>query len=260
MVPLRREPSDRAEMVTAAVLGQRLRLLERRGAWLRVAAPDGYLGWADGPQVWLPGGADGDWFETPCYQVRRVVAPVRTAPRRTASVLQFAAAGSLLPKVRRRSGWVNVRIPMLGTGWIEDIDEFTCPGRTLRRTLVHTAERFLGVPYLWGGVSGCGIDCSGLVQTVYGLHGIALPRDTTDQVMMGNSVGTDPRRWQAGDLVFFGRSRVTHVGICTGRGRVIHARGFVRRAGLQKDDPLFDEQLAIRLWDARSVIPARSKG
>ncbi|HPX55309.1 MAG TPA: NlpC/P60 family protein [Syntrophales bacterium] len=97
----------------------------------------------------------------------------------------------------------------------------------LRGEIVKTAETFIGLPYLWGGMSAdTGFDCSGLAMTVYQLNGLDLPRHSGDQFEAG--VPVDPEDLQPGDLVFFqtrGNGRVTHVGIFVGDGDFIHAAG-----------------------------------
>ncbi|HUF89013.1 MAG TPA: C40 family peptidase, partial [Gemmatimonadota bacterium] len=85
--------------------------------------------------------------------------------------------------------------------------------------LIATAEAFLGVPYLWGGTTALGMDCSGYVQQVYRLNGIRLARDADQQAMEGRPV----EEARAGDLLFFGDARVTHVGLSTGDGMFFHA-------------------------------------
>ncbi|HVD51666.1 MAG TPA: C40 family peptidase, partial [Candidatus Udaeobacter sp.] len=82
-----------------------------------------------------------------------------------------------------------------------------------------TAESFIGVPYLWGGTTALGLDCSGFVQQVYRLNGVALPRDADQQAMLGRRV----EEARAGDLLFFGTESVTHVALATGAAEFIHA-------------------------------------
>jgi cell wall-associated NlpC family hydrolase len=88
---------------------------------------------------------------------------------------------------------------------------------------VATARRFLGVPYLWGGMSALGLDCSGLVSQVYGAHGVTLPRDARHAVRRPGAAPVDKAQLRPGDLVFFGKSKITHVGMYVGDGRFINA-------------------------------------
>jgi len=105
----------------------------------------------------------------------------------------------------------------------------------LRRSLVETARGFLGVPYLWGGSTEQGFDCSGLAMAVYQLNGLRLPRSSQAQFEAGRMVGMS--ELQAGDLLFFamaGKGRVSHVGIYAGGGSFIHAPGTGRKVCLER--------------------------
>ncbi len=99
-----------------------------------------------------------------------------------------------------------------------------------------TAESFIGVPYLWGGTTALGLDCSGFVQQVYRLNGVALPRDADQQAMLGRKV----EEARAGDLMFFGAESVTHVALATSATEFIHAptKGVVERGRLGGDRKL----------------------
>ena len=100
-----------------------------------------------------------------------------------------------------------------------------------------TAQAFIGVPYLWGGTTALGLDCSGFVQQVYRLNGLALPRDADQQAVLGRRV----EKARAGDLMFFGAERVTHVALATSATEFIHASmdgGVVERGRLGGDRKL----------------------
>jgi cell wall-associated NlpC family hydrolase len=123
----------------------------------------------------------------------------------------------------------------------------------LRRELVGTAERFVGVPYQWGGESTVeGFDCSGLTMVVYQLNGMDLPRTSAEQWQAGQAVA--PEDLEAGDLVFFatrGGGRVSHVGIYTGGGLFLHAPG---RGSRIQTDSLSGGYFKTRYLGARSYL------
>jgi len=169
------------------------------------------------------------------------------------------------------AGWKKVLLPDGRCGYVQagDVTEFegsasrkmagqesgSCPGKLSSRhatakNIVATAERFLGVPYLWGGNSIKGVDCSGLVWNVYFLNGIILPRNASQQAAVGKDVPLD--RLKPGDLIFFGRysetgePKVSHVGISTGGSHFIHSSQVVRTGSLSpKDHDYYDSKQAL---------------
>jgi cell wall-associated NlpC family hydrolase len=127
-----------------------------------------------------------------------------------------------------QEGWVPVSLPDRSALWVQRghvalgaADEVHARG-TVEEVLT-TAERLLGLPYLWGGTTPLGIDCSGFVQLAYGLHGVRLLRDSHLQYAQPGLEPVDRDGLQAGDLIFFGRERITHVGLYMGDGAFIHA-------------------------------------
>jgi gamma-D-glutamyl-L-lysine dipeptidyl-peptidase len=140
--------------------------------------------------------------------------------------------------------WVTVRLPSGENAFVQSGDvrlgEAGGPrSRGSEADLVATARRFSGVPYLWGGMSVQGIDCSGLTSRVYAVNGIELPRDADMQFDDPRARPVERADLRPGDLVFFGQKKITHVGIYAGDGRFInattHARPDVHEESL--DDP-----------------------
>ena len=126
-----------------------------------------------------------------------------------------------------------------------------------RERLAVTGIRFLGVPYLWGGNTPNGFDCSGLIQRVYRLNGLLLPRDSDMQALFGKQkTGLDPRALQAGDLAFFGRAvqHVTHVAMVLPDGLILHAYGQVRVNSLDPSHALFAPDLAATWRSSRDPL------
>jgi cell wall-associated NlpC family hydrolase len=122
---------------------------------------------------------------------------------------------------------------------------------------------FEGAPYVWGGVTPWGADCSGLVQTAYRLHGLMLPRDAWQQAVEGEDAGTDLRALRAGDLLFFSDrddAKITHVGVAMGEGTMVHSavgRGGFAIERLGDRDDLYVERLLSRFKFARRPASPR---
>ena len=271
---LRGRPGHSQELVTQALLGTPLRILKARGGWLYVQTPNDYLAWtSDRLQRMTPAAFD-VWRQRDKVIVTETYAVARSEPRTDATPVSDLVAGCLLAIEGEQGGWLRVRYPDGRDGflpggaarpfrdWLEDADDD--PER-----IVATARRFLGVPYLWGGTSTKGMDCSGFTSTVYLLNGVVLPRDASQQVRAGEPVAFADgfQDVQKGDLLFFGRAadggteeRVTHVGISLGGPRFIHAATDVRENSLDPDDEAFSayrRRTLLHIRRVRGVGPER---
>jgi len=219
LAPLLSEPRIVAPRVSEALHGEALDVLERREEWLRVRAPDGYIAWlnagyvATGPTNW----AD-DWKE-------------RASARSLSADIVLTDGRRRLPtgaRVALRRGVVELADGQRGavaSGYVRRAQELRVEARHL--ALPELAQKwFSGAPYLWGGRTEWGIDCSGLVQAVYAARGIALPRDSDQQFGQGKEIAmtSDGADYEAGDLLFFAeRGRVSHVALWAGAGRIVHS-------------------------------------
>lgn len=241
---VRREPRHASELVTQAILGEEALVLEASGEWLRARLGDGYVGWIHRGSLVRrrpeEGFAErlarrvpppGTWVVTARSCVARL-SPEPVAP--PACDLVEGGRVKVEPPDPEAidANALRVTLPDGATGWIpagaaipfDRLAERYSPGG---RAILDHAAQSMGLPYLWGGTSEKGYDCSGIVQRIYALHGTLLPRDADQQ-----KVATEPvevgDRWEHardGDLAFFTETpgRVTHVGIVARGGRVLHA-------------------------------------
>ncbi len=241
IAPLLGEPQVSAPRVSEVLHGESLDVLERRDGWLRVKAPDGYIAWlhagyvVTGPADWAE-----DWRDRATARSlgadivttdgrRRLPTGARVAFRRGVVELADGQHGAVAAGTVRREQELRVEarhlaLPELAQKW------------------------FGGAPYLWGGRTEWGIDCSGLVQAVYGARGVQLPRDSDQQFGQGREVPmtTEGAGYEAGDLLFFAeRGRVSHVALWTGVGRIVHSS--LSRGGVGGDDLYGDEPRMARL-------------
>jgi gamma-D-glutamyl-L-lysine dipeptidyl-peptidase len=261
VAPVLAARSLKSEQVTQALLGVPVRILERTSRWARIRMEDEYEGWiaASGLGADLP--ASSEWVSMSDLWVN-----LRTRPDYRMPARQTAFIGTKLPLRNREPGWLGVLLPTGHLGWLEEhrgtvsAPDARAPSPPPAEVLA-TARRFLGVPYLWGGCSPLGLDCSGFVQLVYRLHGARLPRDADQQAEVGLPVSAGDGRPAAlapGDAVFFcsesSRERITHVGLALGDGQFIHAAGGDGvRINRMADRPYAERLVAARRYASGSL-------
>lgn len=257
------QPSDASAVVSQATLGTRVQALRRRAGWTLAETPDRYRGWIRSAAL-RP-----DRRDQPLAEVRNLFANIY--PARDVTARAPIAVLPLLSRLeviggrdgRVREGgaapeWLRVRLPDGRIGWAQsgDIRSFGDVEGGPAGPLA-TALRFLGLPYLWGGTTPFGVDCSGLVQLAHRVHGVHLPRDADLQFADRRLTQVPRGRIRAGDLVFFGprRRAITHVGIALGPGAFLSAT--TRSGPLVRIDRLTDPYWRKLFLGARRP-PARA--
>lgn len=229
-------PTDKSDVVSQAIYGSNVILLQARGEWSKIQTSDHYRGWT--PSRYLRIVQTGNGYATagPTAQVESLFAniyadpdvtrhkPVITAPFETKLevVPEDDSAKKLRPK--HREGWLQVRLPGKTLAWVQAGDVETDPKPMSIPESIELAKRFLGFPYLWGGRSSFGFDCSGFTQMLVRARGINMPRDADQQAAWSGATAVERAELQAGDLLFFGSSAkdVTHTGMYIGDGQFIH--------------------------------------
>jgi cell wall-associated NlpC family hydrolase len=261
---LRREPSHVAELLNQMLLGSVVRLYKRQRDWYFVRTEDGYLGWTDDGGIWCTDSTGVvSWLVSPRVIVTALETLALASPEEGAQPVSDLVAGDVLLRLAAHGSWLQIRFPDGRTGWVRrgdvsDLGEFLRAARPTPENIVVTALRLFGRPYLWGGTSPKGLDCSGFTCTVFRLNGVILPRDANMQVKVGAEVPLDSSlsAAQPGDLVFFGPSpeRITHVGIYLGDGKFIHSDSHVRINSLRPGDADFSPYRYRNLRAVRRVV------
>lgn len=220
VAPLRNEPSDRSEIVSQLLFGDRVKLLEKTEKWCKVITQhDDYEGWMDYKQLKLIT-ADQFLDEESYYYLT----PIRLDNTLIASngTKYYLSPGSTLPNYK--DGYCVV-----GDERFEVTSEPFVPVKENFQENVEKAAKFFeNTSYLWGGRTLFGIDCSGFVQTVYKLNGIQLKRDASQQAEQGETVDFLTSA-TLGDLAFFDNEegKITHVGLMLNNHEIIHSAGKV---------------------------------
>lgn len=220
IVPLRSSSSHKSEMVSQLLFGETVEILNRRGSWLRIRCIwDNYLGWIDSQQI------------TPV--LNNELAGLEKHFAYNLELVQPAVANDHFFTLT-----LGARLPFFdGLRFLFNGESFNFSGQAVFPADLHPtadlvlkiARRYLHTPYLWGGRTPMGIDCSGFTQMVFKIAGIKLPRDAYQQVACGELIDFIEQTLP-GDLAFFEnkKGRIAHVGIMISDDEIIHAHGKVR--------------------------------
>jgi len=257
VAPVHGAPDIRATQVSQYVLGARLHLLLAAGRWYRVRGEDGYLGWvnrgyiAPADEAWAHG------WEAAVGGRAAVSLGAELVDDDGAVVVRLPWGARVAHDGNGRCILPDGRAAALGAGELVPAAELPRRFPAAGQAIVASALRWLGTPYLWGGVTLGGVDCSGFVQALGRLHGVPLPRDAELQVAVGTRVdpGRDFEHLRAGDLLFFTEvpGRITHVGLSMGGPRLIHSS--LSNGGVATNDLCAADELGPAL--RRMFVEAR---
>lgn len=250
-------PSSRTAMETQALLGTPIRILKEENDWRLVKMPNGHLGWVNDSEVHF-------LEETELVRFRDAQKIIFTRqygfsysePDETSLPVSDLVNGCLLPVISSELDFYQVEYPDGRLAWVKK-DESTKAEDIFNKTttaegLVESLLKFHGIPYLWGGVSSKGVDCSGLASNVFFMNGILAPRDSDQQSLCGKEITTryEYENLVTGDLLFFGRKAsndlpesVTHEAIYLGDSEFIHASGHWDRVSINSMDSTRDNYI-----------------
>ncbi len=229
LVPLRADSNERSEMVSQLLFGEYVKIIEVQEKWLYIEnLQDGYQAWADRKMIETV--SESAFSKNREMPITKICSPYASIYNPVSKQTILIPGGSILYDLQadkfklRDESWTLIDI-----NCVQNPHKQPLAQEVLQQFVTNTAMAYLNAPYLWGGKSVLGIDCSGLVQIVYSIIGIGLPRDSSQQVHEGKAI-ENLAKSLAGDLVFFGdeKAKITHVGILKSKTEVIHASAWVK--------------------------------
>lgn len=270
---IRSQPKHSAELATQALMGTPLNVLKEDDGWFLVQTPDQYLAWVDRAGIQLMTENElKAWFRAPKLVFTDLVGYVwKTEDGK--EMVSDLVAGDLLTIENESPSHYFISLPDKRKGWVsksqsELWESWIASRNTNPETLINTAKQMMGSPYLWGGTSIKGMDCSGFTKTIFYLNGQIIPRDASQQINEGELIDAD-KNWeklQVGDLLFFGekatnekKERVVHVGMWIGNGEFIHSRGLVRISSFDPSHPNYDEYELNRYLRTKRIVNVPSE-
>lgn len=217
IIPLRIEPNDRSEIVSQVLFGEHFEILEQVKQWSKIKLQfDNYVGWVDYKQYQIISESEFLQLSEDAIVLNADLLEYVTG---TNDVLLPIPLGSSLSFLN----YIDINISNF------NFEGTKISGKKSKTSILNTAFIYLNAPYLWGGKTPFGLDCSGFTQMVYKLNGYRLLRDASEQALQGEALSFIEES-EPGDLAFFDNEEgnITHVGIIMDDNYIIHASGKVR--------------------------------
>lgn len=265
---IRSAPKHSAELATQSLLGTPVKVLKEEKGWYLIQTPDKYISWVDAAGIQLMNKDELNTYLGKEKAVFETIYGFVYADPKEKEVVADLVAGNILTVLEKNGNHTLVELPDGRSGLVRqaDLTDFKTWKKSRELSpnrLISTAKSMMGVPYLWGGTSVKGLDCSGFTKTIYYLNGQVIPRDASQQIHEGEEIDND-KNWEnleVGDLLFFGekatndkKERVIHVGMWIGDNSFIHSRGRVRISSFDPTSEDYDEYELNRYLRTKRVI------
>ena len=269
VINLRTEPNYAAEMSSQALLGMPVLILEESNGWYRIQTSDNYIAWTEKSSIsaynklqmnnWTTDRKIVFWSDYGSSYEKPNVNSQRVSDLTMGNVLKYIKSSGKFIQVE----YPDNRIAYILKSDCKDFNQWINSSNPTRSELAATAQKLMGIPYLWGGTSLKGMDCSGFTKMIYYIHGIIIQRDASQQARWGVLIDTENTfdNIEVGDLLFFGKKMkagqkesITHVGLYLGNRRFIDAAGNISLNSFNPDDKLFDAYRLKTFVKAKTYI------
>ena len=250
VTPMREEPRHSSQMVDQAIMGNVVRLLKNDNGWYLVQTHYDYVGWINKSGLFVTNeSGKNNWQEKADKSFTGLQNLIRSEPDNNSLPVSDIVLNNIVISETYDNDWSLIHLPDGRKGYLKSksLRYFNTKNQNNIHPgdIISDAKRMMGTPYLWGGNSTKGNDCSGFTQTVFKANNIQIPRDARQQALIGTPI-LPYQNWSnilPGDLLFFGReNRVTHVGISLGQKDFIHQGGKVGINSLDKASPEFNKE------------------
>lgn len=260
--------------VSQALLGMPVKILGESHEWIKIQTPEDYIGWTLTRTVThVSAEQHAEWNASEQVVVTSIYSMVYSEPKLSSQTMSDVVAGNRFKLLNSTKYFFHIAYPDGRKGYLKktDGDLLSHWRKHLKydaQSIIATGKSLMGLPYMWGGTSTKGVDCSGFVRTTLFMHDIIIPRDASQQAYKGEHIDitSDFGNLKPGDLVFFGsrnaetnKPRVSHVGIYIGNKKFIHSLGFVHISSFNPDDEEYDEYDLNRLLWAERILPYINK-
>lgn len=276
VINTRYAPNHAAEMATQSLLGTPVRILKKERGNYFIRTPDNYLSWTESAGITPMNKAEFEaWQRSDRVVYVDLYGQAFSEASETSLPVSDLVAGNILQLLAKTGAFYKVafpdkRIAFIPVNKAQSFAQWEAQPDPSAEQILKTARTFLGVPYLWGGTSPKGLDCSGFTKTSFFLNGIVLPRDASQQALVGDkvdiyendtvSVAKSLKNLKAGDLLFFAGDKhtlkVTHTAIYIGNGEFIQAAGLVRINSMIRGSKNYDDYQSRTLVSARRMLTA----
>ena len=276
VINIRSAPEHSAELGTQGLLGMPLKVLDKKGDFYRIQTPDKYISWVDKGGIHrMNKGEFDNWNNRKKVIFTKNFGYVYADTSENSEIISDITLGGILKFTGISNNFFEVEYPDKRTGFIKREEAVNYESWLInlvasQENIEKSAKSMIGFPYLWGGTSSKGMDCSGFTKMVYLMNGFVIPRDASQQINAGKIVDNklDFVDLQKGDLLFFGtkaeenkKQKVVHVGIWLGNEKMefIHSSGNIHISSMDETQPNFDEMNKNRYLGSRRYLGIKDK-